>query len=454
MLVAGGGNAALAAAIEARRRGARVLVLERTPRELRGGNSKYTRNIRCAHDAYAEEEFLDDLAGVTGEEIDRDLALATIRRSRELPAWMEAQGVRWQPAFRGALQLSRTNRFFLGGGKALVNTYYEAARRLGVEVRYDTTVVELRMEGTRCTGAVVEHEGRRSPVPAQAVIAATGGFEADLAWLAEHWGPAAERFVVRGSRWNDGLLLRHLLDLGAEPRGNPRGFPAIAVDARSPRFDGGIAARVDLIPFGVVGERVAERFADEGADLWPKRYATWGRLIAEQPEQLAFSIFDARAAGRFIPSLYPPHRAATVEELGASLGLDGGRLARTIAAYNRAVRPGVHDPTRLDGCATEGLEPPKSHWALPIDTPPYQAYPVRPGITFTYLGVGVDEHSRVLRTRGGAFDNVFAAGEIMAGSILRHGYLGGFGLTIGTVFGRLAGAAAVAPAGYPSTRHL
>lgn len=449
LLVAGGGNAALVAAIEARRLGARVLVLERTPRAFRGGNSKYTRNIRCAHDGYPEEELLADLVAVTGDEIDRELAAATVRRSRELPAWLEAQGVHWQPAFRGTLQLSRTNRFFLGGGKALMNTYYETARRLGVEVRYDSAVVELRMDGGRCTGAVVEHEGRRSLVEARAVVAAAGGFEANLGWLAEHWGAAAENFVVRGSRWNDGLLLRHLLDLGAEPRGNPRGFHAIAVDARSPRFDGGIATRVDSIPFGVVVDRRAERFADEGEDLWPRRYATWGRLIAEQPDQLAYSIFDARAAGRFIPSLYPPHRAGTLEELGAALGIDGDRLARTIAAYNRAVRPGAHDPTRLDGRATVGLTPPKSNWALPIDAPPYQAYPVRPGITFTYLGVGVDDRGRVLRAGGGAFENVFAAGEIMAGSILRHGYLGGFGLTIGAVFGRLAGATA---AGYATSR--
>jgi tricarballylate dehydrogenase len=451
VLVAGGGNAALCAAIEARRAGARVLLLERTPREWRGGNTKYTRNIRCAHDpdpltpgSYSEAEFMDDLVGVAGEGFDRDLASLAIERSREVPAWMEARGVRWQPAFRGTLQLARTNRFFLGGGKALVNTYYETAGRLGVEVLYGCAVAGLSLDGERCTGARVEREGRLEELRAGAVVAAAGGFEANLDWLKEYWGEAAANYRIRGSRWNDGRLLRHLLETGAQPRGNPRGFHAIAVDARSPLYDGGIATRVDSVPFGITVNRDGSRFADEGEDLWPKRYAIWGRLIALQPGQVAWSLFDARTAGRFIPSLYPPLRADSVEALAAAAGLDPTAVARTVARYNAAVQPGPYDPGRRDGLSTRGLVPPKSNWALPIDTPPYYAYPVRPGITFTYLGVAVDREARVLRADGAPFENVYAAGEIMAGNILREGYLGGFGLTIGTVFGRVAGAGAAA----------
>jgi tricarballylate dehydrogenase len=442
VVVAGGGNAALCAAIEARRRGATVLLLERTAREWRGGNSKYTRNVRCAGDAYSEDEFLADLVEVTGRELDPELARLTIERSRELPAWLGAQGVRWQPALRGTLQLARTNHFFLGGGKALVNVEHEAARRLGVEVRYGSTVVELRLAGGRCDGVVVETRGQRRTVPAGAVVVASGGYEANLDWLVEHWGEGARNYRVRGSRWNDGLLLRHLLDAGALARGNPRGFHAIAVDGRSPEFDGGIVTRVDSVPLGIVVNRDGARFADEGADLWPKRYASWGRLIATQPRQVAWSIFDSRAAGRFIPAVYPPFQAETIAGLADALGLDAAALTRTVAEYNASVRPGEHDPGRLDGCATEGLDPPKSHWALPLDAPPYGGYPLRVGVTFTYLGVGVDRDARVLREGGGAFENVYAAGEVMAGSILREGYLAGFGMTIGAVFGRLAGAGA------------
>jgi tricarballylate dehydrogenase len=442
VVVAGGGNAALCAAIEARRRGATVLLLERTARAWRGGNSKYTRNVRCAGDAYPEDEFLADLVAVTGRDLDPDLARLTIERSRELPAWLASQGVRWQPALRGTLQLSRTNHFFLGGGKALVNVEHEAARRLGVEVRYESTVVELRLTGGRCDGVVVESAGERGTVPAGAVVVASGGYEANLDWLAEHWGEGARNYRVRGSRWNDGLLLRHLLDSGARASGNPRGFHAIAVDGRSPEFDGGIVTRVDSVPLGIVVNRDGARFADEGADLWPRRYASWGRLIAAQPGQVACSIFDSRAAGRFIPAVYPPFQSGTVAGLAGALGLDAAALTRTVDAYNAAVRPGEHDPGRLDGCATGGLDPPKSHWALPIDAPPYYGYPLRVGVTFTYLGVGVDRDARVLREGGSAFENVYAAGEVMAGSILREGYLAGFGMTIGAVFGRLAGASA------------
>ena len=442
VVVAGGGNAALCAAIEARRRGATVLLLERTPREWRGGNSKYTRNVRCAGDRYPEDEFLADLVEVTGPGLDAELARLAIERSRDVPDWLAAQGVRWQPALRGTLQLSRTNRFFLGGGKALVNVEYGAARRLGVEVRYESTVVELRLAGARCTGVLVESAGARSTVPARAVVVASGGYEANLDWLAEHWGEGARGYRVRGSRWNDGLLLRHLLDAGALARGNPRGFHAIAVDGRSPQFDGGIVTRVDSVPFGIVVNRDGARFADEGADLWPKRYASWGRLIALQPGQVACSVFDSRAAGRFIPAVFPPFRAGTIAELADALDLDRAALTRTVAAYNAAVRPGEHDPGRLDGCATEDLDPPKSHWALPIDAPPFYGYPLRVGVTFTYLGVAVDRDARVLRGDGPPFENVYAAGEVMAGSILREGYLAGFGMTIGAVFGRLAGARA------------
>jgi tricarballylate dehydrogenase len=442
VVVAGGGNAALCAALAARRRGARVLLLERTTREWRGGNSKYTRNIRCATDAYPEEELLADLVEVAGDGADRDLASFTIGRSRTAPAWMEAHGVRWQPALSGTLQLSRTNQFFLGGGKALVNTYYEAAQRLGVEVRYGSSVTELTLSGDRCTGVVLEVGGRVERLRTGAIVVATGGFEADLGWLRKRWGDAVDGFRVRGSRWNDGSLLRHLMALGAQTRGNPDGFHAIAVDGRSPMFDGGIATRVDSVPLGIVINREGLRFADEGEDLWPKRYASWGRLIALQPGQVAWSLFDARAAGRFIPTLWPPLRADSIPELAAAVGLDPARVVATVAAYNAAAGPGALDASRLDGFATHGLQPAKSNWALPIDRPPFYCYPLRPGITFTYEGVAVDQEARLLRQDGGAFENVFAAGEIMAGCILREGYLGGFGMTIGTVFGRLAGEAA------------
>jgi tricarballylate dehydrogenase len=449
VLVIGGGNAALCAAITARETGARVTVIERAPRHFRGGNSRHTRNLRCAHTAptgvltgsYPEDEFLADLHRVNGGVSDDDLSRLLIRESAECGSWMTAHGARFQAALRGTLHLSRTNAFFLGGGKALMNAYYASAVRLGVDVLYDAEVVDLDIDGGAVRTATVAVGGERRVLHAGAVVVASGGFEANLDWLRDAWGDAVDRFVIRGTPYNTGGPLRLLLDAGAEPVGDPRACHAIAVDARAPRFDGGIVTRLDCIPLGIVVNARGERFADEGEDLWPKRYASWGALVAAQPGQHAYCVVDAKTAGRFMPSVFPPFVAGSVAQLAAQLGLPGDRLEATVRAFNSSVRAGRFDLETLDDCRTEGLTPPKSHWALPLDTPPFQGYPLRPGITFTYLGLRVDARARVVM-RGGPSRNLVAAGEVMAGNVLRRGYLAGIGMTIGTVFGRIAGAQA------------
>jgi tricarballylate dehydrogenase len=236
-----------------------------------------------------------------------------------------------------------------------------------------------------------------------------------------------------------GLVLNALIEGGAKSIGDPRACHAVAIDARSPRFDGGIVTRLDCLPLGIVVNNAAQRFYDEGEDFWPKRYAIWGKLVAQQPQQIAYSIVDAKSQKRFMPSVFPPIAADTIAELGRALGIDGMALERTVRTFNDAVRPGTFDSTKLDDCATSGLQPPKSHWARRIDTAPYWGYPLRPGITFTYLGVRVDERARVLMGDDAPSPNIYAAGEIMAGNILRQGYLGGIGMTIGTTVGRIAG---------------
>lgn len=457
VVVIGGGNAALVAALAARRGGAQdVLLLERAPAWMRGGNSRHTRNTRCAHDAadastafmsgaYPEEELLEDLLQVGGgPSANPDFTRMAVRESTSVIPWMASHGARWQPPLAGTLHLSRTNAFFLGGGKALVNTYYRTAAAMGIHVEYEAGVSELLIDGDRVEGVVVEHEttGERRTVRAQAVIAACGGFEANLAWLKEYWGDAADNYIVRGTPYNDGRVLRALLDAGAVPISDPRGFHAVAVDARAPRFDGGIATRLDSVPFGIVVDRRGRRFADEGANLWPKRYASWGTLIALQEEQIAYSIIDSRMMGRFIATLYRPFSGRTIADLGTQLGLDPAALTRTVECFNRSIRPnGTFDTNVLDDCCTVGLNPPKSHWAVPITEPPFYGYPMRPGITFTYRGVAVDECTRV-QSGAGPIRNLYAAGEIMSGNILRQGYLAGFGMTIGTVSGRIAGSQA------------
>jgi tricarballylate dehydrogenase len=447
VLVLGGGNAALCAALTARLKGRRVAVVERAPREFRGGNSRHTRNLRCAHDAptdvltesYPEDEFLSDLLRVNGNETDETLARLLIHRSTDCARWMGTFGVRLQAALRGTLHLSRTNAFFLGGGKALMNSYYAAAARLGIDVLYDADVVGLDLVDGQFRSATVRIGGTSEIVEAASVVIATGGFESNLDWLKEAWGDAAANFIVRGTPFNTGTPLKLMLDAGARPIGDPRACHAIAVDARAPKFDGGIVTRLDCIPLGIVVNQRGERFADEGEDVWPKRYASWGSLVARQPEQLAYCLIDAKVATRFIPSVFPPIVADSIHELATRLGLPVDRVRATVDDFNAAVRPGRFDHQSLDDCRTQGVLPAKSHWAQRLDTPPFWGYPLRPGITFTYLGLRVDETARVIMSNGSAARNIHAAGEVMAGNILRTGYIAGIGMTIGTVFGRIAG---------------
>jgi len=213
----------------------------------------------------------------------------------------------------------------------------------------------------------------------------------------------------------------------------------VAIDARAPKFDGGIVSRLDCIPFGIVVDQEARRFYNEGEDIWPKRYAIWGRLVALRPKQIAYAILDTKSETLFLPSVFPAIRADTIRELAQKLGLDAGALEATVRNFNRAVQPGTFDSGSLDDCRTAAINPPKTHWARVIDTPPFIGYPLRPGITFTYLGVKVDENARVLMKNGQPSANLFAAGEIMAGNILGEGYTAGIGMAIGTVFGRIAG---------------
>ncbi len=234
-------------------------------------------------------------------------------------------------------------------------------------------------------------------------------------------------------------MLKNLLAQGAAPVGDATQFHAVALDARAPKFDGGIVTRLDSVPYSIVVNNEGKRFYDEGEDVWPKRYAIWGRLIAQQPDQVAYSICDAPAFSLFMPSVFPAVRADSIGELAERLGLDPGTVQATVAGYNAAVQPGEFNPVALDGSRTMGLTPEKTHWARRIEKPPFYGYPLRPGITFTYLGLKVNEQARVLMADGKPSANLFASGEIMAGNILGRGYLAGFGMTIGTVFGRIAG---------------
>jgi len=448
VLVIGGGNAGLSAAIMAAEAGCSVCIMEGAPRFYRGGNSRHTRNLRAMHDAptsvlteaYDEEEYFQDLLRVTKGKTTEKLARMAIRGSQDSVPWLEARGVRFQQALSGTLHLGRTNAFFLGGGRALVNALYRHAESLGVTAHYEAEVTQVHLDGARCAGitAHLKELGARD-FTARSYVFAAGGFQANIPWLKESWGEAADNFLIRGTPYNTGTVLKQLLDRGVAQVGDPQQCHAVAIDGRAPKFDGGICTRVDCVSLGIVVNEKAERFYDEGEDFWPKRYAIWGRLVAAQPNQVGHVIIDRKAIGLFMPPVFPAVTAGSIEELAARIGLDPQALAMTVADYNAAVRDGSFNHTELDDCRTEGLTPPKTHWARRLDTPPFYAYTLKPGITFTYLSVEIDARARVLMAGGTPSDNMFAAGEIMAGNVLGEGYLAGIGMTIGGVFGRIAG---------------
>ncbi|MBP2306461.1 FAD-dependent tricarballylate dehydrogenase TcuA [Azospirillum melinis] len=449
VLVVGGGNAALCAAIAARRAGASVLLLEAASKSLRGGNARHSRNMRVMHGAptpwvrgcYPADDYHADLqrmAGAAVNSVDDGLARLFIDASADIVDWLVGNGVRFHRGTDEVLPYSRKTAFFLGGGKALINALYATAEALGVVVRYGSAVRALhRRDGP--PAVIVGDAG--IAVRARALVVASGGFQADLGWLRQQWGGAAGEFTIRGTPHATGVPLKALLEDGADPVGAADRCHMVAVDGRAPPFDGGIVTRLDGLPHGIVVDRDGRRFADEGAVVGPSRYTAWGELVARCPGAVAFSVFDSAIAERFRPSIFPAIQADSVGGLASALGIGPPALGSTVAAFNAAL-----NATVAGGGTTAGVHPPKTRLAAPITVPPFGAYPVRAGVTSTCLGVRVDGRARVLRPDGTAIDGVHAAGVIMAPNILGTGYLAGSAMTIGAVFGRIAGREAAAHA--------
>ncbi|AFL73652.1 FAD-dependent tricarballylate dehydrogenase TcuA [Thiocystis violascens] len=449
VLVIGGGAAALCAAIAARRAGASVLLLEEAPRWLRGGNTRHSRNLRVMHESpsplsvgvYPEAEFASDLQRATGGTTDPALARRLIQGSAEIADWLAGSGVLFQPTASGVLPPSRKTAFLLGGGTAMVNALYATAERLGVMIRYDCAVRDPRIGQGHLERIHCQQGSGTWALQPRAAIVCCGGSQANRDWLRDQWGNAAEGFINRGTPFATGEVLHALLRQGALPVGDPRGAYLVAVDARSPSDDGGIVTRVRCMPAGIVVDTHGRRIHDEGGDTASTRYALWGQRLAACPGQIAYLILDARGLRKAPPSLYPPLAADSIGGLAARLEIPAATLAETVARYNAAVRPPAAGADDSDW-RTDGLEPPKSRHARPLIEPPFGAWPMRPGITFTYFGIAVDADTRVRLHDGGTVENLFAAGMIMAPNLIGRGYVSGLALTIGCVFGRIAGAEA------------
>jgi tricarballylate dehydrogenase len=334
---------------------------------------------------------------------------------------------------------SRRTAFFLGGGKATINALTATATKLGVTIGYGSEVVALSFDNRNCE-ADIRRDGNVERVAAKALVACTGGHQANLDWLRQSFGPAADGFMIRGTPYDTGSVLRLLLDAGVKPVGNAARAHMVAVDARGPKFDGGIVTRITAIPHGIVVDRDGKRFHDEGEDARKTHFARWGARIAECPDQIAYLILDANGLGRALPTALAPIRADSIAELATRLGLDPAALETTVRQFNAATDATGDIP--LNERQTSGLTPPKTRSAIALAMSPFAAYPLRPGVTFTHFGVAVDDTLRIVTNDGMAARHVFAAGMIMAANVLGDGYLAGLGVTLATVFGRLAGEAA------------
>lgn len=479
VIVVGGGNAALSAALSARELGARVAVLERAPEEERGGNSAFTAGTMRAvysgledikalvpdlspaeiaetdFSSYTTDQYFDDLARITRYRTNPDLCEVLVNGSNGALHWLRKQGVRFIPVYAAqSFKVGGKRKFWggvtvgaVGAGIGLVDFLYAAARRADVDVYYEAEVHQLLQTDRRVHGVRADIAGKTQDMHAGAVVLACGGFQANAEWRTRYLGPGWDLAKVRGTRYNTGAGIRMALDVGAQPYGHWSGCHATEWDMNAPDFgDRNIGDRFQKhsYQFSVMVNNEGRRFVDEGADFRNYTYAKYGRVILEQPGQVAWQIFDSKV---FHLQREEYHlkgatkiRADSLEALVARMeGVDREQFLRTIRDYNAAVKTNVaFDPNVLDGRGTNGLDVPKSNWANTIDEPPFEAYGVTCGITFTFGGVKISTEAEVLDMTDRPIKGLYSAGEMAAG-VFYFNYPGSSGLTNGTVFGRIAG---------------
>ncbi len=481
VIVVGGGNAALCAALSAKETAKRVLVLERAPESEAGGNSRFTAGLlrivyngaedlgrlidlskeeieRTDFGTYTAEQFLDDMARVTEFRCDPDLTEILVKQSFPAVLWMRSKGVRFTAAWgRQAFKIEDRFKFWggltveaIGGGPGLVESLTQAARKNGIDIWYTSRALALVADDDGVHGVVVKRNGKTLKVRSRSVVLAAGGFQANTEWRTRYLGPGWELAKVRGTRFNTGDAIRMALDIGAAPAGNWSGCHAVAWERNAPEF-GDLAVgdqfQKHSYPWGIYLNAEGRRFVDEGADFRNYTYAKYGRVILAQPGQFAWQVFDGKVRhllrDEYKIRQVTKRSAQTLEELVKQLDdVDARNALREIQTYNKAVRTDIaFNPNVKDGRRTEGLAIPKSNWANTLDTPPFEAYAVTCGITFTFGGLRINTEAQVVNTDAEPIPGLYAAGELVGG-IFWFNYPGGSGLTNGAVFGRIAGKSA------------
>ena len=483
VVVLGAGNAAFCSALAAQENGASVVMIEAAPLEEAGGNSRYTAGaIRFAHEGlqdlttvldlnqdeidnadfgvYTSDQFYDDLFRLTQYRADPDKAEMLVTKSLETVQWMKSRGVKFQPSYgRQAFKVDGKYRFWgglcvetWGGGEGLIELETKAAKENGIEILYETKGLSLLYDDEKVYGLRVKHKGKVREIHAGAVILASGGFEANPEMRTRYLGPGWELVKVRGTRFNTGGGIQMALDIGAMPHGNWSGCHAVGWDLNAPETGDltvGDNFQKHSYPLGIMVNATGKRFVDEGADFRNYTYAKYGRVIMDQPGMMAWQVFDQKV----IDMLRDEYRirrvtkvtANTIEELAPKLeGVDPDQFVKTVKEYNAAVQTDVKfNPAVLDGRGTTGLDVPKTNWANTLDEPPYEAYAITCGITFTFGGLRTNDDGNVLDTELNPIPGLYAAGELVGGMFCFN-YPGGTGLMSGAIFGRLAGNSAAA----------
>jgi tricarballylate dehydrogenase len=482
VIVVGAGNAALCAALAAREQGASVVMLEAAPEDESGGNSRFTAgSIRVVYSglddiktlipdltpaeiattdfgSYSADQFFDDMARVTQHRADPDLVELLVTKSFDSLKWMREQGVRFIPFYRQqAIKIDGKFKFWggltieaVGGGPGLVTMLTAAAKKRGIDIRYQTRGLDLLFDGHRIEGVRVRHNGATHELRARSVVLASGGFEANPEWRTRYLGPGWDLAKVRGSRFNTGDGIRMAIDIGAAPRGNWSGCHAVQWELNAPEF-GDLAVgdqfQKHSYPFSILINANGQRFVDEGADFRIYTYAKYGRVVLEQPGQFAWQIFDQKTK-HLLRDEYKIRQvtrvtANTLEEFAQKLeGVNAAAFLKTIKEWNAAVRTDMpFDPNIKDGRGTHGLAINKSNWANTIDTPPFEGYGVTCGVSFTFGGLRINTDGAVLNTDYQPIPGLYAAGELVGG-LFYFNYPAGSGLTSGTVFGKIAGTSA------------
>jgi tricarballylate dehydrogenase len=482
VIVVGGGNAAFSAALAAQEQGASVLMLEAAPEDESGGNSRFTAgSIRVVYNGvddikalvpdltgeeiattdfgtYTQDQFFDDMARVTQDRADPDLVELLVTRSFDTLKWMTTKGIRLIPIYgRQAFKIDGRFKFWggltveaVGGGPGLVQMLTDAALKNGIKIQYDSRAVELIYESGRVNGVRIRKEDGLHELRSRSVILACGGFEANAEMRTRYLGPGWDLAKVRGSRWNAGDGIRMALDIGASPAGNWSGCHAVQWERNAPEF-GDLAVgdqfQKHSYPFSIMINANGKRFVDEGADFRNYTYAKYGRVVLEQPGQFAWQVFDQKVKqlqrDEYRIRQITKATGNTIEELAGKLdGVNAAEFVRTVAEWNQAVRTDIpFNPNVKDGRCTAGLAINKSNWANPLDAPPYEAYAVTCGVTFTFGGVRITTDGEVLNTDYKPIRGLYAAGELVGG-LFYFNYPGGTGLMAGSVFGRIAGTSA------------